>query len=88
MWNQVDFIFTYVTYCQFLLHFPDIQLCELEENVILPALSNLTMVAFIQGSYTLTMKIVDGSNQELSCITFGFSISLAAVAESIAVAAN
>ncbi|OIT21031.1 PREDICTED: putative phosphatidylglycerol/phosphatidylinositol transfer protein DDB_G0282179 [Nicotiana attenuata] len=32
------------------------------------------------GSYTLTMKIVDGGDQELSCITFGFSISLVAVA--------
>ncbi|KAK4345833.1 hypothetical protein RND71_036009 [Anisodus tanguticus] len=36
------------------------------------------------GSYTLTMRMVDGSNQELSCITFGFSISL--IAESKAVA--
>ncbi|KAJ8534074.1 hypothetical protein K7X08_007398 [Anisodus acutangulus] len=35
-------------------------------------------------SYTLTMRMVDGSNQELSCITFGFSISL--IAESKAVA--
>ncbi|XP_047253779.1 putative phosphatidylglycerol/phosphatidylinositol transfer protein DDB_G0278295 [Capsicum annuum] len=30
------------------------------------------------GSYALTMKILDESNQELSCITFGFSISLLA----------
>ncbi|XP_049400588.1 uncharacterized protein LOC125864609 isoform X2 [Solanum stenotomum] len=36
------------------------------------------------GSYTLTMKMVDGNNQELSCITFGFSMSI--IAESIGVA--
>lgn len=36
------------------------------------------------GSYTLTMKMVDGNNQELSCITFGFSMSL--IADSIGVA--
>ncbi|MCD7465393.1 hypothetical protein HAX54_001213 [Datura stramonium] len=38
------------------------------------------------GSYTLTMRMVDGSNHELSCITFGFSISL--IAESKAAVAD
>ncbi|XP_060177104.1 uncharacterized protein LOC132607238 [Lycium barbarum] len=36
------------------------------------------------GSYTLTMRMVDGSNYELSCITFGFSISLIADLKAVA----
>lgn len=36
------------------------------------------------GSYTLTMKMVDGNNQELSCITFGFSMSLIADSKAVA----
>ncbi|XP_015055537.1 putative phosphatidylglycerol/phosphatidylinositol transfer protein DDB_G0282179 [Solanum pennellii] len=37
------------------------------------------------GSYTLTMRMLDGSNRELSCITFGFSISLIAESKAVAV---
>ncbi|CAN4109439.1 unnamed protein product [Withania somnifera] len=36
------------------------------------------------GSYILTMRMVDGSNHELSCITFGFSISLLAESKAVA----
>ncbi|XP_059278507.1 uncharacterized protein LOC132032796 isoform X1 [Lycium ferocissimum] len=38
------------------------------------------------GSYTLTMKMVDEKNKELSCISFGFSIGF--IAESQALAAS
>ncbi|OIT23556.1 PREDICTED: putative phosphatidylglycerol/phosphatidylinositol transfer protein DDB_G0282179 [Nicotiana attenuata] len=38
------------------------------------------------GSYTLTMKMVDDKNQQLSCISFGFSIGF--IAESQALAAD
>ncbi|XP_060196582.1 uncharacterized protein LOC132625941 isoform X1 [Lycium barbarum] len=38
------------------------------------------------GSYTLTMKMVDEKNKQLSCISFGFSIGF--IAESQALAAS
>lgn len=36
------------------------------------------------GSYTLTMRMLDGSDHELSCITFRFSISLLAESKAVA----
>ncbi|KAF3657580.1 hypothetical protein CQW23_24607 [Capsicum baccatum] len=36
------------------------------------------------GSYTLKMKMMDGNNHELSCITFGFSVSLLAESKAVA----
>lgn len=32
----------------------------------------------LQGSYTLQMKMLDGNNNELTCITFDFSIGFIA----------
>jgi hypothetical protein len=34
--------------------------------------------ALSQGSYTIYMKIVGDDNEELSCISFGFSIGFVA----------
>lgn len=32
------------------------------------------MLFTLKGSYTLTMKLLGDSNEELTCISFGFSI--------------
>jgi hypothetical protein len=34
------------------------------------------MLFTLKGSYTLTMKLLGDSNEELTCISFGFSIGL------------
>lgn len=55
--------------------------CNGSETVSARIFLETEVYLFLQGSYTLTMRMTGEDGQQLTCITFGFSIGFVPVAD-------